>query len=118
VVEDSAVVLPAQAAPSREVQVTERANDRVAVRAKLSRPGLLVISEGYYPGWRAVVDGIEAPVVRANVMMRGVVLDAGEHEVVFHIRSRSIEVGAALSIATLALVTMLRRRLVISEPRV
>jgi len=111
-------VLPAQAAPSREVQVTERANDRVAVRAKLSRPGLLVISEGYYPGWRAVVDGIEAPVVRTNVMMRGVVLDAGEHEVVFHFRSRSIEVGAALSIATLALVTMLRRRLVISEPRV
>jgi hypothetical protein len=118
VVEDSAVVLPADAAPSREVQVTERANGRVALRAKLSRPGLLVISEGYYPGWRAAVDGIEAPVVRANVMMRGVVLDAGEHEVEFHFRSRSIEVGAALSIATLALVTALRRRLVVSEPRV
>jgi hypothetical protein len=50
-------------------------------------------------------------------MMRGVVLDAGEHEVELHFRSRSIEVGAA-AIATLALVTALRRRLVVSEPRV
>ena len=118
VVEDSALILPTEAAASREVRVTERTNDRVAVRAKLSHPGLLVISEGYYPGWRAAVDGVATPLVRANVMMRGVVLDAGEHEVEFHFRSRSIEVGAALSIATLALVAALRRRLVISEPRV
>jgi Bacterial membrane protein YfhO len=117
VVQDSPIALPADAAPSREVRVTERTNGRVVLRAKLARPGLLVISEGYYPGWRVTVDGIEVPVIRANVMMRGVALAAGEHEVEFRFRSRPIEIGAAISIATLALLIVLRRKLVVSEAR-
>jgi MYXO-CTERM domain-containing protein len=77
----------------------------------------LVLSEGYYPGWRASIDGREAPVVRVNVMMRGVALPAGEHEIEFRFRSRSIEAGAALSLAGLALLVALRRRLVVSAVR-
>ncbi len=117
VVQDATVELPADAAPSREVWVTQRSNCRVSLRAKLARPGLLVLSEGYYPGWRASVDGREAPVVRVNVMMRGVALPAGEHEIEFRFRSRSIEVGAALSLAGLASLVALRRRLVVSTAR-
>jgi hypothetical protein len=117
VVQDSPIVLPADAAPSREVKITERTNSRVVLRAKLARPGLLVISEGYYPGWKAAVDGVAAPVIRANVMMRGVVLAAGEHEVEFRFRSRPVEVGAVISVAALALLMALRSRLVVSEAR-
>jgi hypothetical protein len=117
VVQGSPVALPADAAASREVRVTERTNGRVVLRAKLAHSGLLVISEGYYPGWRVTVDGVEAPVIRANVMMRGVALAAGEHEVEFRFRSRPIEIGAAISIATLALLIVLRHKLVVSEAR-
>ena len=117
VVQGSPIALPADAAPSREVRVTERTNGRVVLRAKLTHPGLLVMSEGYYPGWRVAVDGVEAPLIRANVMMRGVVLLAGEHEIEFHFRSRPIEVGAAISAATLGLLVALRQRLVVSEAR-
>jgi hypothetical protein len=51
------------------------------------------------------------------VMMRGVALAAGEHEVEFRFRSRPIEIGAAISIATLALLIVLRHKLVVSEAR-
>jgi Bacterial membrane protein YfhO len=114
VVQDATVELPADAAPSRDVQITHRTNCRVSLRAKLTHPGLLVLSEGYYPGWRAAVDGLEAPVIRVNVMMRGLALPAGEHEVEFRFRSRSIAAGAVLSVAALASLVMLRRRLLVS----
>jgi hypothetical protein len=114
VVQDAKVELPADAAPSRDVQVLDRTNCRVSLRAKLAHPGLLLLSEGYYPGWEAVVDGLEAPVVRVNVMMRGVALPAGEHIVEFRFRSRSIGAGAALSITALASLIALRRRLLVS----
>lgn len=117
VVQGAPIELPADAAPSREVRITRRANCRVALRANLARPGLLVLSEGYYPGWQATVDGAEAPIVRTNVMMRGVVVPAGEHEIDFRFRSRSVAAGMVLSVATLALLLAVRRRLVISEAR-
>jgi hypothetical protein len=35
---------------------------------------LLVVNDLYFPGWRAVVDGIEVPILPANVVMRAVAL--------------------------------------------
>ena len=65
----------------------------LTLHALLARPGLLVVSEGYYPGWQAEVDGVAAPIVPTNGMMRGVVLPAGEHQIVFRFRSRAIAAG-------------------------
>jgi hypothetical protein len=48
-----------------------------------ARPRLLVISDAWYPGWRAAIDGVEAPIHRANYMFRGVFVPAGEHTVRF-----------------------------------
>jgi hypothetical protein len=47
------------------------------------RPRLLVISDAWHPGWRATIDGVEAPIHRANYMFRGVFVPAGEHTVRF-----------------------------------
>lgn len=114
VVDGSGPSLPEDAASSREVRILRRGNTEVAVRASLDRPGLLVLSEGYYPGWRVTVDGTDAELWRVNLMMRGVSLPAGEHEVVFRFRSSAIRIGGALSmIAALALFA-LRHRLVIA----
>jgi hypothetical protein len=113
VVEGRSVKLPAGAASSTEVRVVRRSNAALTLHASLERPGLLVLSEGYYPGWRATVDGHAAPVVRTNAMIRGVVLDAGEHEVVFRFRSISVAAGAIVSSLAIALVASERRRFTI-----
>ncbi|MGH7821216.1 MAG: YfhO family protein, partial [Candidatus Binatia bacterium] len=88
-----AVDLPADAAPSRDVRITQRSHVRMRLEARLERPGLLVVSEGWYPGWEATVDGRKAPLLRANMMMRAVTLPAGEHVVELRFRSPAIRQG-------------------------
>ncbi|MBI2962666.1 MAG: YfhO family protein [Deltaproteobacteria bacterium] len=104
----------ADAAPSRDVRFVSRSNTSVALRARLERPGWLVLSEGHYPGWRVTVDGADAPLLRVNLMMRGVRLGAGAHEVVFRFRSPAVRAGALVSLLALAALVVLRRRLVVT----
>jgi hypothetical protein len=53
------------------------------VRAELSQPGFLVLSENFYPAWKAFVDGKEAEIYQANYTFRAVFLDKGDHQVRF-----------------------------------
>jgi len=78
--------------------------------------GLLTLSDQYYPGWEASVDGKTAPIVRADTVFRGVCVPAGDHTVRFEYRPRSVMLGAGLSVAgwavlgVLMLFSLLRRR--------
>lgn len=69
-------------------------------------PGLFVVSDAYYPGWRAFVDGERRKIHQTNYVMRAVAVPAGEHEVAFHYEPCVVRVGAALSLAAIALLTM------------
>jgi hypothetical protein len=71
---------------------------RVVVRA--AGPGLLVLGEGFDPGFSARVDGRPAPVLRVNGDRTGVVLEEGTHRVVLTHRARGL--GAGLALAALA----------------
>ncbi|MBI5876349.1 MAG: YfhO family protein [Chloroflexi bacterium] len=67
-----------------------------------SRSALLVLAENDYPGWRALVDGVDAPIACANVIMRAVVVPAGTHRVEFVFDPPVVKLGAAISLFTLA----------------
>ncbi len=61
--------------------------------------GLLVLSDQYYPGWRATVDGDSAEIVRADTVFRGVCVPPGAHTVRFEYRPRSLVVGVVMTAA-------------------
>jgi hypothetical protein len=67
----------------------------------------LVVSEMYYPGWRAYVDDVETPIFRTNYLFRGVVVPAGQHVVRFVYRPFSVLTGAAMSSLALMCVGVL-----------
>jgi uncharacterized membrane protein YfhO len=74
----------------------------VEIQATLQRPGLLVVCDTFYPGWTArnhSVDrpAVAVPILQTNRIMRGVVLPAGEHRIVFSYRPPLFYVGAAIS---------------------
>ena len=67
--------------------------------------GFLVLSESFYPGWRARIDARILPVYRTNISLQGVAVPPGRHLVEFELISRTLQAGAAVSI--LALVVLL-----------
>ena len=77
---------------------------RVAIDVELQQPGLLVVSDLFYPGWTAEIasaDGTrtQGPILRTNRIMRGVVLPAGTHRIAFVYRPLSFYAGALVSVA-------------------
>jgi uncharacterized membrane protein YfhO len=60
--------------------VEDNLND-ITIRARLSQPGFLVLSENFYPAWKAFVDGEETEIYRADYTFRAVLLKEGEHQI-------------------------------------
>jgi hypothetical protein len=98
--------LASGAAGDDSVTIESYAPERVLLQAALASPGLLVLTDAHYPGWRVFVDGEEQPLVRADLLFRGVYLCAGEHQVEFVYQSAWLYRGAVVSIATLAVVAL------------
>ena len=78
----------------------EYSPNAVKIELALDRDGYLVLSDTYYPGWRAYVDGEEKEILRANYAFRAVPLESGQHTVLFKYNPPSFKVGLAISLAT------------------
>ena len=65
--------------------------------------GLLIVSENFYPGWRATIDGQETEILRANLTLRALPIRAGQHRVEMWYDPLSFKIGATLSGITLLL---------------
>jgi hypothetical protein len=70
-------------AEGASVEVTSIDFNEVRMRSSAGQPFIAVLSEVYYPDWKATVDGEPLEVMRANHILRAVSLPAGDHEVVF-----------------------------------
>jgi len=94
--------------PSTATAVIEHyAPHRVVIAAASDQPGYLVLTDTWFPGWTANVDGREARVERADYAFRAVRLEPGRHEVEFRYEPGSVRLGLALSVlALLAIVAL------------
>ena len=82
--------------------------ERVVARASAQSPGLLVLTDVHYPGWKATVDGREVPIERVDYLLRGVPIPAGTHEVEFRYEPASFRAGWIISaVSTLAVLIAL-----------
>jgi hypothetical protein len=78
-------------------------SNQITLATSTAEPRFLVLSEMYFPGWRAYVDDVETPIYRANYLFRGVVVPPGQHTLVFAYRPTAVLVGAVISLVALVL---------------
>jgi hypothetical protein len=89
-------------APGSEARVAEYEPNRIVVETDAPAPSVLVVSEIFYPGWEATVDGRPERIRLADFLLRGVALPAGRHRVEMRYAAPQARVGAGLSALTLA----------------
>lgn len=92
----------AEAKPDIEnCRITHYNSQRVVLEATLAAPGLVVLSDAWFPGWQATVttnqSSTKVPIYRTNRVLRGVWLNAGQHTIEYRFEPASFVRGATVS---------------------
>lgn len=97
--EPSAGPLPGngEALLQQSVTIEGYSPDEVRIRADMPDNGWVVLTDTYYPGWEAEVNGRKANIYRADCNFRAVAVGAGENEIVFRYRPFSVRLGILLT---------------------
>ncbi len=80
---------------------------RVSIQADMQCRGMVVLSDNWYPGWAATVDGRPAKIWEAYTAIRGVEVEPGSHRIEMHYRPLTVLLGAVmlgLSVAGLVVI--------------
>ena len=83
-----------------QVVIDSYTPNSVAISTESPEDAFLVLSDTYYPGWKAYVDGKEVFVYRTNYAFRGVLVPQGTHEIVFRYQPLSFAIGLWMSIVS------------------
>jgi hypothetical protein len=92
------------------VTILERKLNSMDLLATMKCRGLVIVSDTRYPGWVATVDGAERPILEVNGMMRGVVVEGGQHRIRMQYRPRSVVLGALMTVLGIAVALVLSLR--------
>jgi hypothetical protein len=95
---------PLSGAGSGRIEVVRYSPNKIHMIVHTDTAALLILSDVYYPGWEATVDGTPVPIYRTDVTFRGVPVPAGSHQVRLRFWPRSFRLGLALGSGALALV--------------
>lgn len=99
------------------VTKTQWAINSVTVDLNATRPGMLVVSQAWFPGWQARVDGKKSNVFRVDGLVQGVPVTSGRHRVELYYRAPGLRAGffvsAAAVLVFLTLILLQNRRAVV-----
>ena len=104
---DSLSVMPLAVPTTVRVNSYEPGRVSLELSDPAAAGSALLVSENYYPGWRATVDGKEAPVGRANITLIGIQLPEGGRKVELTFDSPTYERGKLITLFALGLTLVL-----------
>ena len=88
---------------SPAVKIVKYENNRMVLDVSTPQAAFLFMSETYYPGWKAYVDGREEEILRANYAFRAIPVGPGSHRIEVVYQSLSFKIGLAVSLLTIFL---------------
>lgn len=84
-----------------EARIVRYSNNSIVMEADTPADGLLVLSEMYYPGWSAYVDGNRTEIYRTDYSLRSLVVPRGRHHVEVLYEPGPFRRGAVITLASL-----------------
>lgn len=81
--------------------------NQVSLKANLVSDGFLFLSDNYYPGWQASVDGQPTKIYRANYTFRAVFVPKGEHTVKFLFQPQLFKICLGISLVAFLILVIL-----------
>ncbi len=109
-------IVPATNAAAGEASIVSHAPKQVVVKTKSAAAGVLLLNDRWHPDWKVTVDGQPASLLRANFIMRGVAVPAGEHTVEFRFEPPHGTLWISLSAIAVGLV-LVGLLVVVPEPK-
>ncbi len=88
-------------------RITTYEQMRLVLETNATIPTVLIVSEMFYPGWGAAIDGQPASIVAADFLLRGVALPAGQHRVEMRYTAPAARKGLIVSALTLCVLVSL-----------
>jgi hypothetical protein len=82
-------------------RLTRYGAKHVVIRATTGRRSLVVLTDDFYPGWTATVDGHPATIHRVDYLLRGVVVGPGSHTIIFDYDPASWRIGVIITLVCL-----------------
>ncbi len=82
---------------SSEVTIVNYQPQTIEIAVNAKQNGYLFLSDTYYPGWKAYVDGKESTIYRADYAFRAVPVTSGKHLVRFVYDPVSFKIGVGTS---------------------
>jgi uncharacterized membrane protein YfhO len=84
-----------------QVEFISESNNRIDLHVRTKENALLVLSDTYYPGWKAFIDEEKVKIYKADYNFRAIALKPGEHEIKFVYDPISFKIGMLVSLLTL-----------------
>ncbi|MBU1996069.1 MAG: YfhO family protein [Candidatus Omnitrophica bacterium] len=81
--------------------------NKIEIDINVQIPSMLVLTDVWYPGWKATVDGKEEKIYRVNYCQRGLWLEDGRHHIILKFKPKAWTIGATVSIITCILLLVL-----------
>jgi len=101
--EPSLAISQARVVKKQKVKISSYTPNRIDIEVQTDRPGLLFLSDNYYPGWQAFVDGRGVKIYRADYSFRAIAVPAGSHTASFLYRPHSFKLGMRVGFASLTI---------------
>ncbi|MCP5100524.1 MAG: YfhO family protein [Chloroflexi bacterium] len=83
---------------NNHIDITQYLPEQITLSTQSETDAYLILTDAFYPGWVATVDGVRTPIFQANGLFRAVQVPAGEHEIIFQYDALSYDIGRWVSL--------------------
>jgi len=91
----------------QEAQILGYKPNLVEIKIETNNNGYLVLTDTFYPGWKAYIDGEETKIYPTDIAFRGIFVPKGKHDIVFRYKPESFYYSVYISIVTLVVSLLL-----------